>query len=458
MTRLGYGEEIRRWRVKAISESDRMENARRRVITIITTGSKAEGLTCGFESDWDILYVLNLVVCVETGIKLHTIPDDIDVFRMDTRVYPGSIPDDIGVFRMDTRVYPGYCILLQERQAPRGHKVIHDALCDDGHGGVLLSSALLIDNFEAGLISTMLQNKRAGPSLSLLMEGVLYTDNIITLRCYCPSILNRWATRRRHWPSQVIVQKVVSLGAYLTPVGFAGSEHKHIEWRICFNTGETELVNNLNSTQANVYVMLKMILNDILKPNNKEITSYMLKNIILWQAERNPQAKFHAHSLFYWLHDGLRELRTAIAQKQLAYYMIPDKNLMVARCLEDGMQSKWISDINDMMEEGPRVILRLPKIRKAIVASPEPMVWFSKKRMELEMLYLEYMKSSSGNDVVDQSNAILQEIQKRKNEVLNLKYENSTASVIIVVSITLTKLICSSYYLRYVGEGIGSSY
>ncbi|KAH3742001.1 hypothetical protein DPMN_048731 [Dreissena polymorpha] len=42
-----------------------------------------------------------------------------------------------------------------------------------------------------------------------------------------------------------------------------------------------------------------------------------------------------------------------------------------------------------MMAEGPSVVLRLPKIRKAIVASPEPILWFSKTRMEIEMLWLE---------------------------------------------------------------------
>ncbi|KAH3828779.1 hypothetical protein DPMN_130762 [Dreissena polymorpha] len=44
-----------------------------------------------------------------------------------------------------------------------------------------------------------------------------------------------------------------------------------------------------------------------------------------------------------------------------------------------------------MMAEGPRVLLRLPKIRQAVVASPEPMLWFSTKRMELEMVSLEML-------------------------------------------------------------------
>ncbi|KAH3733563.1 hypothetical protein DPMN_039992 [Dreissena polymorpha] len=94
-------------------------------------------------------------------------------------------------------------------------------------------------------------------------ESRLHFDNVYAIRCNCPSILQRWAVRPRHWPSSVIVQKVVSLRAYVTPVGFRGSQYKDNEWRICFNDGESEIVNNLNDIQAKVYVLLKMIVKDV---------------------------------------------------------------------------------------------------------------------------------------------------------------------------------------------------
>ncbi|KAH3733809.1 hypothetical protein DPMN_040244 [Dreissena polymorpha] len=379
MTRLGYGEEMRRWRVAKYRELDRMYNKILcDVCTLFTAGSKAEGLTRFLESDIDIMTVANSALCVEAGINLHT------------------IQDDIALFRMDTRVYPGHCKLFLERQGSRRCIEFEKAFCDNGYGDVLLSSSLYLDEistiwslfpqFREGMVDA----ERAGPSLPHTSGGVVHMDKVRALRCSCPSILDRWASRPRHWPSPVIVQKVVSLGAYVTPVGFKGSEFKHMEWRICFNTGETELVNNLNDTQAKVYVILKMILKDKLKPNNKEITSYVLKNIVLWQAERNPQLQFHARSLCHWLHDGLRELSTAIVKKHLPYYMIPERNLLEACGMNDVLQRKWVAGITDMLEDFPRVVLRLPKIRKAIVGSPEPMLWFSSGRMELEMLNLEW--------------------------------------------------------------------
>ncbi|KAH3734226.1 hypothetical protein DPMN_040665 [Dreissena polymorpha] len=209
--------------------------------------------------------------------------------------------------------------------------------------------------------------------------------------CKCPSILKQWAERSRHWPQPDVVQKVVSFGAFVTPTGFKGSENKYFEWRICFNTSETELINNLHSTQAKLYVILKMIVKHILKPNNKEITSYVLKNIILWQAESNSPTMFQEINLFHWLNDALEALKTAISSTQLPYYMIPERNLMAACGLKEEQQRKWVADITDMIEEGPRVILRLPKIRQAIIGHPEPLLWFSSRRLELEMLALEEM-------------------------------------------------------------------
>ncbi|KAH3694699.1 hypothetical protein DPMN_082140 [Dreissena polymorpha] len=402
MTRLGYGEEIRRWRAEKYREIDRLWNARLRDETVITAGSKAEGLTCAHESDLDVLSVLNGVLCVEAGINLYTIPENIDVFKM------------------DTCVYPGHCRLLQERPANVRYGAITNALSDDGYGDVLLCSSLFLDECSAAAykLPSVSYHERAGPSMPMSCYDIFHKDRVAALRCLYPSILQKWSARPRYWPPPIIVKKVVSLEAYVTPVGFRQSEYKHIEWRICFNTGEVELVNNLNDTQTKIYVILKMIVKDIMKPKNKEITSYLVKNIILWQAENTPQTEFHERSLLHWLHDGLRELRTAIETKQLRYYMIPDRNLMAACGLGDAQQHKWVADITEMLGEGPRVILRLPKIRKAIVASPEPMLWFSKKRMAADLLGMNRRtQCMDQNWVLDDSDCILNAIRIRSKEI-----------------------------------------
>ncbi|KAH3823805.1 hypothetical protein DPMN_125627 [Dreissena polymorpha] len=71
--------------------------------------------------------------------------------------------------------------------------------------------------------------------------------------------------------------------------------------------------------------------------------------------------------------------------------MIPERNLIEGCGLKPNQQSKWISVITEMMNEGPRVTLRLEKIRKALIAYPEPLMWYSKMKTELEMLMLEWI-------------------------------------------------------------------
>ncbi|XP_052239963.1 uncharacterized protein LOC127850724 [Dreissena polymorpha] len=405
MTNLGYGEEIRRRRILKYREWDSLMNSISvNNISIITAGSKAEGLTGWLESDFDTLYVLKTVLCVEAGIDLHTTPDDIEVYRM------------------DTRVYPGYCKMLLERQGSTRFNVIKNALCDDGKGNAILSSGLFLDEL-AKFKLYGIPRGRAGPSLPrTLKKGNLDIDYVQAIRCQCPCILQRWAARPRNWPAPNVVRKVVSLGSFVTPVGFKGSEDKLFEWRICFNTGETELVNNLNSTQAKLYVILKLIVKDVLNPKNKEVTSYVLKNIILWQAERNLPSLFQENKLFHWLHDALITLKTAIASTQLPYYMIPDRNLMAACGLQDEQQRKWVADITEMIEEGPRVILRLPKIRQAIICHPEPLMWFSRRRIKMEMLTLELrIRAAQCRDkkgACDNSDIMLQEIHRHQTEIV----------------------------------------
>ncbi|KAH3768755.1 hypothetical protein DPMN_169972 [Dreissena polymorpha] len=102
--------------------------------------------------------------------------------------------------------------------------------------------------------------------------------------------------------------------------------------------------------------------------------------------------------------------------------MIPERNLMATSGLDREQQRTWISTITDMLNEGPRVILRLPKIRQCIVAHPEPLRWYSVRRIELEMLTLMRLNRSvicsDENGEIDYTDAILQALNRRINEVI----------------------------------------
>ncbi|KAH3788593.1 hypothetical protein DPMN_166738 [Dreissena polymorpha] len=421
---LGYGPAIRQKRKDIYKEWDELQVYHGEII-LITTGSKAEGLTCAVESDRDSILVVPNTVCLEDGVDKSIIPGHMNLFEMNIQ-----------------SCNAGYCKLLLARLGPLGHPSITDSLCDDGYGRRLVSSKRFVDYFKdhrrphnVGVNN----HARAGPSLPQ-SYGPFKLDNVSAIRCNCPGILNKWASRARHWPLPDIVEKVIAMGAFVTPIGFKGSANNHVEWRICFNTSETELVNNLNDTQVKIYVILKMIVNDVLKPQSKEITSYTLKNIVLWLAENNPQTLFHSGSFFHFLFEGLDILRTAISFRQLPYYMIPERNLMAERELDDEQQCVWVKSITDMINEGPRIIMRLKKISQAVMARichPEPLLWYSRMRTELEMLYLEsnnrLLRFSDNNGQVDETDPIVKAIDKRISEIfrevlLRMQLEGSTVN------------------------------
>ncbi|KAH3875701.1 hypothetical protein DPMN_038977 [Dreissena polymorpha] len=343
--------------------------------TTIISGSKAEGLARYLESDTDYIFVLGHVICLEDGVNARTFPTEITIFR-------------------SCMSLPGHCRLITERRGTTIHPAIDDAFCDDGYGRKILSSDLFVHGLPHTTMGYGVSHDRAGPSLPSSLHLGLDTDCVHALRYYCPNILSKWASRPRHWPPLEVVQQVVSLGALLTPVGFKGSAYQHVEWRVCFNAGEIELVNNLNNTQIKMYVLLKMVKADVLKPRKKEISSYTLKNIVLWIAENNPHSLFHEKSLLHWLHEGLDALRVALVTRELPYYMIPDRNLMAACGLEEEQKRKWIATISEMMKEGSRMVLRLPKIRQALLAHPEPFRWYRSRQIELELLLLIGMNRS----------------------------------------------------------------
>ncbi|KAH3808870.1 hypothetical protein DPMN_137229 [Dreissena polymorpha] len=95
---------------------------------------------------------------------------------------------------------------------------------------------------------------------------------------------------------------------------------------------------------------------------------------------------------------------------------------MVACGLQDEQRRKWVEYIKDMMEEGTRVILRLPRIRQAIICYPEPLLWLNSRRTELEMLELEWLnrhaRCMDENDEYDDTDIILQAICMRQIEIL----------------------------------------
>ncbi|KAH3793811.1 hypothetical protein DPMN_147333 [Dreissena polymorpha] len=70
-----------------------------------------------------------------------------------------------------------------------------------------------------------------------------------------------------------------------------------------------------------------------------------------------------------------------------------------------------------MMTEGPRIILRLPKIRQAIIAHPEPLRLYSGRKIEMEMLRLITMNRVTLS-MDEDTDVIMQALLRRHQKIL----------------------------------------
>ena len=101
------------------------------------------------------------------------------------------------------------------------------------------------------------------------------------------------------------------MDAHVVPVGHKGSDISHLEWRICFTKAEVYLIQRLNDTETKLYILLKMV-SKLFKFISADITSYVMKNIVLWLVELYPVDPITEEKLTYQLIQALRFLKKCV--------------------------------------------------------------------------------------------------------------------------------------------------
>ncbi|XP_062622387.1 uncharacterized protein LOC134283880 [Saccostrea cucullata] len=115
-------------------------------------------------------------------------------------------------------------------------------------------------------------------------------DCVIGLKCNeWPEIADEWIERNReyNWPSGDLIEKAVSLGCYVVPIGGRQSITQDLEWRISFVLAERLLVRNMKYMQLFVYSLLKSIRKEIFGEFSIIISSYIIKTVVFWVMEEN---------------------------------------------------------------------------------------------------------------------------------------------------------------------------
>jgi len=329
---------------------------------MVVAGSKGEGISKFFSSDLDIMLILSGIVCVEEGNgeeRLVVVTNDYSTTK------------------------PGYVRLRTNSDFPYFEASIH-SLCTpiDEAGNVYLDSknAML-----------MLLNSRShyhveinGPALTLSVSsrdfcqrlseqlpnflkidnldtivsmlgniGNTETDFVIGLPFYSSTCLEKWLNRERshEWPPKALQNKIASMIGYVVSVGNKSSQEPDKEWRISYTTAEKELVRKMTSGQVKLYVVLKLVQKERLKPVCKNFTSYMVKNLVFWVLEKSPMSMFTPDTLVDGIMSAFVMLKECLETKTLPCYMIAERNLLAERLGDEDIAS-LSAEVDKIIQEG----------------------------------------------------------------------------------------------------------
>lgn len=351
----GYCPEMVAIRRRTYKERDDIINFALEYHSQITTGSKGEGFSKFHESDTDMLFIDKYRGCVYPN-ELKSLPDNLSVFTMH-----------------NDHCDPGY-VRLKRQKCIVSNAV--DNFLSVTENGELFVLRDLYKNFLAQVYFTdkdrdIDSTAPSGPSAPGT-RGLYKEDRVWSFRCFSQKqILKSWIQRKRKygWPSLSLIEEVSSIEAQLVPVGCKGSKHKDLEWRICFVPGEIKLSQSLNETQYKLYILLKLIKESIIRPICKDVSSYILKNIVFWLIENKPSDMFVPENLLKLTVAALENLYDGLRSRFVPYYMISDRNLLTG-IVTDEEQNLLLTKLEQLISCGPtRNLLTNCKLNSCILDS-----------------------------------------------------------------------------------------
>jgi len=185
--------------------------------------------------------------------------------------------------------------------------------------------------------------------------------------------------------------------------------------------GERKLIDSLNEFQYKIYIILKMVNTVELKCVCKEMTSYVMKNILFWYLESNPLEVFTAERLLENTLNCLNILRVAVDQCFFAKYMIRKRNLLAGR-MEKEERNNLLSKLDTLIADGGGFIIRCPRIMFCLYKPEDAVERGLNYRKNIEKLYLQ--KLAIWNEYVDVDNFCQSESsEKEQMFVMDPRYQ-----------------------------------
>ncbi|XP_060555755.1 uncharacterized protein LOC132716489 [Ruditapes philippinarum] len=258
----------------------------------------------------------------------------------------------------DENVTPGYCFLqllrsdepLFETNIPNEHYI------RDSIGRILLRNTFRT--------SIMPENtERHGPSNAV--SGVNgYRDIDVVFAFPCNSqlrsvshFLERPGVMR--WLSSERIRYAASCDCFVVGTSSKIAIYPDFEWRISTSLAERCLMFNLNITQLQCYVLMKIILKNFLNPHTvNALSSFMCKTVLLHCIENTEQNIWKRDNLFTCLSYCLLELHSYVQNENCPHFIISDNNLMAGQFTAEEKRDV-LQKLCDIIQSDGRCLLRI---------------------------------------------------------------------------------------------------
>ena len=374
---MGYDKEMIRCRQNTYRTLDKISNINNKdgPCSRFTTGGKSEGIARYFELYF--LHTVRNVICTDEP-ALFEDANHITLFKVENTDTP-----------------PGYVKLrLLKHNGDCLNEEIYDSLFENPYGEKYISSIKFIENIKESTIwlPGFTKQAKSGPS-SPVSNGYLSIDRVVSLSCILRkeyAKFNRLELLRWRDIIDTVTSRGVGFKVHAVPVGNKLSTDKYLEWRLSYTEAEITLIKNLNMTNLKVYILLKLMARTIFKPICNEMTSYLMKNVILWTSSRHSHTLGRTTNILDILQCCLDFLRKSLQANCLPSFMIPKRNLLCGR-VGFHENRKMISILTNMLNSGPSMIFCCAKVKIAIhalIKVPQAFKAYSVYRNEIEKMIL----------------------------------------------------------------------
>ena len=172
-----------------------------------------------------------------------------------------------------------------------------------------------------------------GPAFQGNLEDELGVFDIDYVACLTmkdwPSVAKSFIHRERKsgWPTREIIAEVVSTGCGFVAVGHKKSEMSHSEWRVSFSAAEKTLIRKFPDVQVRAYLFFKSIFKTHLS-EPEGLSSYMMKNILLWTIELIPYENWRSDNIFGCVEAMVDMLAAYLSRRIIPNYFVVNRNMV----------------------------------------------------------------------------------------------------------------------------------